>query len=73
MIEFCRRMRALRIERGETQVQAAQDIGITDQQYQRFEAGKQKPGLDVLIAIADHFGVSIDYLTGRTENRAVNQ
>ena len=73
MIEFCRRMRALRIERGETQVQAAQDIGITDRQYQRFEAGKQKPGLDVLIAIADHFGVSIDYLTGRTENRAVNQ
>lgn len=73
MIEFCRRMRALRIERGETQVQAAQDIGITDRQYQRFEARKQKPGLDVLIAIADHFGVSIDYLTGRTENRAVNQ
>ena len=73
MIEFCRRMRALRIERGETQVQAAQDIGITDRQYQRFEAGQQKPGFDVLIAIADHFGVSIDYLTGRTENRAVNQ
>ena len=73
MIEFCRRMRALRIERGETQVQAAQDIGITDRQYQRFEAGKQKPSFDVLIAIADHFGVSIDYLTGRTENRAVNQ
>ena len=73
MIEFCRRMRALRIERGETQVQAAQYIGITDRQYQRFEAGKQKPGFDVLIAIADHFGVSIDYLTGRTENRAVNQ
>ena len=73
MIEFCRRMRALRIERGETQVQAAQDIGITDRQYQRFEAGKQTPGFDVLIAIADPLGVSIDYLTGRTENRAVNQ
>lgn len=70
-MEFHEKIRQLRQEKGETQVQAAQDIGITDRQYQRFEAGKQKPGFDVLIAIADHFEVSLDYLTGRSERREI--
>ena len=63
------RIRSLRKERKETQVQLAQSIGITDRQYQRFEAGNQKPGFDNLCALADHFGVSLDYLAGRTDER----
>ncbi|MEY8386280.1 helix-turn-helix transcriptional regulator [Oscillospiraceae bacterium 38-13] len=63
------RIRSLRKERKETQVQVAQSIGITDRQYQRFEAGNQKPGFDNLCALADHFGVSLDYLAGRTDER----
>lgn len=63
------RMRELRKERKETQVQVAQSIGITDQQYQRFEAGEQKPGFENLCALADHFGVSLDYLAGRMDER----
>ncbi len=63
------RMRELRKERKETQVQVAQSIGITDRQYQRFEAGEQKPGLENLCALADHFGVSLDYLAGRMDER----
>ena len=54
------RMRELRKERKETQVQVAQAIGITDRQYQRFEVGKQKPGFDNFCALADHFKVSSD-------------
>lgn len=70
-MNFYERMRALRKERKETQVQVAQAIGITDRQYQRFEAGDQKPGFDNLCALADHFGVSMDYLAGRTDRREV--
>lgn len=68
-MNFYERMRALRKERKETQVQVAEAIGITDRQYQRFEAGEQKPGFDNLCALADHFGVSMDYLAGRTDRR----
>lgn len=68
-MKFYERMRALRKERKETQVQVAQAIGITDRQYQRFEAGEQKPGFDNLCALADHFGVSLDYLAGRSDQR----
>ena len=63
------RMRELRKERRETQKQVAEAIGITDRQYQRFEAGKQKPGFDNLVALSDHFGVSLDYLVGRSNRR----
>ncbi|WP_300754078.1 helix-turn-helix domain-containing protein [uncultured Oscillibacter sp.] len=63
------RIRSLRKERKETQVQVAQSIGITDRQYQRFEAGNQKPGFENLCALADHFGVTLDYLAGRTDER----
>nr|WP_325186412.1 helix-turn-helix transcriptional regulator [uncultured Oscillibacter sp.] len=63
------RMKELRKERKETQVQVALAIGITDRQYQRFEAGRQKPGFDNFCALADHFGVTLDYLAGRTDQR----
>ena len=63
------RMRELRKERKETQRQVADAIGVTDRQYQRFETGEQKPGFDSLLALADHFGVSLDYLAGRSDRR----
>ena len=68
-MKYFERMKELRCERGETQTQVAEAIGITLRQYQRYEAGTQKPGLDYLIALADHFDVSLDYLTGRTDRR----
>lgn len=68
-VEIKDRLRALRKERKETQGQIAEAICITVRQYQRFEAGEQKPGFDNLCALADHFEVSLDYLTGRTDER----
>ena len=70
-MEFYERMRELRKEHGETQAQVAAAAGMTDRQYQRFETGKQKPGFDSLLALADHFGVSLDYLAGRSDRRGL--
>ena len=68
-VEIKDRLRALRKERKETQGQIAEAICITVRQYQRFEAGEQKPGFDNLCALADHFAVTLDYLAGRTDER----
>ena len=68
-MNFYERLCMLRKERKETQVQVAEAIGITDRQYQRFEAGEQKPGFDNLWAMVDPFGASVDYLMGRREQR----
>ena len=64
------RMRELRKERKETQRQVADAIGVTDRQYQRFETGVNLPGFENLVGIADHFGVSLDYLAGRSDRLA---
>lgn len=68
-VEFKDRLRSLRKERKETQGKTAEAICITVRQYQRFEAGEQKPGFDNLCALADHFEVPLDYLAGRTDER----
>ena len=64
-----RRLRELRKEKKETQAQVAAATGMAYRQYQRFEAGEQKPGFDNFCALADHFGVSLDYLAGRSDVR----
>lgn len=56
-----------------TQKQVADGINITEQSYQRYEYGKIVPSALVLIALADYFGVSLDYLTGRTDNPEINR
>ena len=63
------RMRELRKERKETQRQVADAIRVTHRQYQRFETGVNLPGFENLVGIADHFGVSLDYLAGRSDRR----
>lgn len=67
------RLLLLRKESGMTQQQVADAIQTTLRQYQRFEKGEQKPGYDNLISLADCYQVSLDYLAGRTENRAVSR
>ena len=64
-------MKALRKERKETQLQVAQAIGMGDRHYQRIENDEGLPGLEIFCALAEHFGVSLDYLAGRTDRREV--
>ena len=70
-MEFQERVRALRKERGETQAQVAAASGIGGRHYQKFESGNNLPSFHNLCALADHFGVSMDYLAGRTDRRDV--
>ena len=68
-IIFKERLRRLRKELGETQVQAAAAVNIRESHYQKFELGSNLPSFANMIALADHFNVSLDYLTGRTDRR----
>ena len=49
-IIFKDRIRALRQERGETQVQVAEAIGVAESHYQRFERGANLPNLETDLA-----------------------
>ena len=53
---------------GITQKQAATAAGVAERLYQSYEYGKVVPSALVLIALADYFDVSLDYLVGRSDD-----
>ena len=70
-MQFSEKLYTLRKERGLTQKQVGEALSMAPRQYQRFEKGEQKTGFDNLRHIADSYGVSVDWLMGRTEHREV--
>ncbi len=48
-------------------VKLAEEVHATKASIANFENCNRKPSLDALIALADYFNVSIDYLVGRDD------
>ena len=67
MYDLAGQFKRLRTARNQTQKQVADGLGIAEQAYQRYEYGKTVPSALVLIAIADFYDVSLDYLVGRSD------
>ena len=63
------RLKACRKERGLTQGQVAIYCDITEKAYQNYELMTREPKIGILVRIADLYGVSLDYLTGRTNRK----
>jgi transcriptional regulator with XRE-family HTH domain len=64
------RLVALREERGLKQVDAAQELGISQSYVSMLERGKvASPGIDRLSHIAKYYDVHLDYILGKTDNR----
>lgn len=59
------RLKKCRKERGFTQSQVAIYCDITEKAYQNYELMTREPKLEILVRIADLYGVSLDYLVGR--------
>ncbi len=70
MIDLAAQFKKVRQSQKLTQKQVADGIGVTEQAYQRYEYGKVVPSALVLIALADFFDVSLDYLVGRSDDPA---
>lgn len=68
-MEFNRIIKLLRKERGITQKQAAEDLGISQALLSHYEKGIRECGLDFVVKVADYYGVSCDYLLGRSAER----
>ena len=64
--DFPRILTLLRKERGLSQKKAAADLGISQALLSHYEKGIRECGLDFLIRAAAYYGVSCDYLLGRT-------
>lgn len=59
-------LRALRTQHKLSQAAVAECTGIGLELYVRYEGGRHLPRLNTVIALADFFGCSLDFLVGRT-------
>lgn len=50
-----------------TQDAVAKAIGVTRAAYSHFENGRNEPDNEKIVALADYYGVTTDYLLGRPE------
>ncbi len=46
-------------------------IGISKQAFSQYEKQQSAPSTDILVSIAEYFDVSLDYLTGRTDEQDI--
>ena len=65
------RIRDLREDSDLTQEQVAEMLGVKQTTYSKYELGKILVPIDILIRLADFYQVSLDYLVGRSDHRAV--
>ena len=61
------RIRDLREDMDLRQVDVAAATGIDQKTLSNYETGQTQPDARALVALADFFHVSIDYLVGRTD------
>ena len=55
----------IRTRKGLTQAEVASALGVSSVVYSRYETGSRQPSIDMLVQMADIFGVTVDYLLGR--------
>ena len=67
------RLKSLRESRRIYQKEMAELLSLSLRGYQCYESNQTEPKLATLIAIADYYNVSIDYLVGRTDDPNINR
>lgn len=65
---FSQVMSSLRRSRGLSQRAAAADLGISQALLSHYENGAREPGLSFVMKACDYYGVSADYMLGRTDS-----
>ncbi|MBQ4550433.1 MAG: helix-turn-helix transcriptional regulator [Oscillospiraceae bacterium] len=67
------RLKELRKKRRISQVALAMELNLNQNSISRYETEEREADYATLIALADYFNVSIDYMLGRTDNPTVNR
>ena len=70
---FPKRLKELRLAHGETQKDLSNAIEVGSTTISEYESGKIVPKQEGLLRIANHFNVSVDYLTGVSNERATRK
>lgn len=72
-MKFNERLKQLRRQEGLTQRELAKSIEVGRTTISEYESGKIVPKQEGLLKLANYFNVSVDYLTGVSDNPATRQ
>lgn len=67
MVPFADRLKQARKRKRFMQKEVAEHFKIAVRTYQNYEGGQRRPDFETLVALADYFDVTTDYLLGRTD------
>lgn len=62
-------IRNLREDSDKTQKELADYLNVKQTTYSKYELGKINIPVEIFIKLADYYGVSVDYLLGRTKKK----
>lgn len=68
--EFADRLRGLIDEKKPAMKSLSEASGVSVRALQLYMRAERQPTLSVLVGLADYFGVSLDYLVGRSDDPA---
>lgn len=66
-MDYRKRIRDLREDHDKTQTEIAKVLGTSQTMYARYERGASELPIRHLLKLADYYGITTDYLLGRTE------
>ncbi|MBQ5840703.1 MAG: helix-turn-helix transcriptional regulator [Clostridia bacterium] len=66
-------LRGIREDKDIKQKEIAQYLNVSQNTYSQYETGVISLTAEVLIKLADYYGVSVDYLLDRTNNPAIQK
>lgn len=66
-------LRKLRKEKGLSQIAVQMQTGIEQALISKYENGERVPPTETLMQLADFYGVSMDYIMGRTDRKEINR
>jgi len=56
------RIKELRLLHKKSQAEVAEAVGLAQQSYQRYETPNASPSGELLVKLANYYGVSVDYI-----------
>ncbi|EAC5135320.1 helix-turn-helix transcriptional regulator [Listeria monocytogenes] len=69
---FGNRLKQLRKNNNKTQEDISKILGISRGAYSHIENGRNEPDMETIVKLANIFGVSTDYLLGRSSNSFID-
>lgn len=66
-------LRKLRKEKCLSQIAVQMQTGIEQALISKYENGERVPPTETLMQLADFYGVSMDYIMGRTDRKEINR